>query len=76
MNVSATVAEKVRNELSRLDEMEVMVDGKPVKPSTCYYFGSSPLHVLYNLNCPDKLKEIIQDIIQKHVVTDENGSHQ
>jgi hypothetical protein len=75
MDVSPVIAEKIKNELARLDEMEMMLDGKPVKPSSCYYFGSSPVHVLYNINCPDQLKHTIENIIQRYLSQDEGSSY-
>jgi hypothetical protein len=75
MNVSKENVEKLQEELLKLDTTNVVVNGKFIKPSSCYYLGSQPLHVLYNTNCPDTLKEIIDDIITKYSAKDEDGSH-
>lgn len=58
--------EMVKAELMQLDKENVLVDGKELKPSNCYYFGSNPLHVLYNTNCPESLKEKIETILEKY----------
>ena len=41
--------------------------GKMVKPSNCYYFEGNPAHILFNTNCPDSLKEKIENIVQKYI---------
>lgn len=63
--------EMVKAELMQLDEKNVLVDGKELRPSNCYYFGSNPLHILYNTNCPESLKEKIEHILEKYSDTDE-----
>ncbi len=59
--------ERIKAELSELDHEMVKADGVHLKPSQCYHFGSDPLHVLFNTNCPDELKQKVQDIISRHV---------
>lgn len=59
--------ERIKAELSELDREMVKADGILLKPSQCYHFGADPLHVLFNTNCPDDLKQKVQDIISRHV---------
>jgi hypothetical protein len=59
--------ERIKAELSELDREMVTADGILLKPSQCYHFGSDPLHVLFNTNCPDELKQKVQDIISRHI---------
>ena len=66
----------VKAELMLLDNYDLFVDGKHLKPSNCYYYSSSPLHVLYNTNCPDSLKEKIEDILEKYSVPAEEDIDQ
>ena len=59
--------ERIKSELSQLDLEMVEADGVQLKPSQCYHFGIDPLHVLFNTNCPDELKQKVQDIISRHM---------
>ena len=65
----------IKNELEELDKELLELQGKKVKPSTCYYFESNPAHILFNTNCPDSLKEKIQGILHKYI-SDESGSQE
>jgi hypothetical protein len=58
---------RVKAELNELDRELVDVDGKQLKPSQCYHFDVSPLHVLFNTNCPDSLKQKVQAILSKYI---------
>ncbi len=61
------------NELNELDNQMIMVDGSLLKPSQCYHFETDPLHLLFNTNCPDTLKQKVTQIIHKHVPDYESG---
>ena len=52
--------------LQKLDKDTVMLDGKLVKPSTCYRLAGNPPAVIYNTNCPEDLMEKIESILQEH----------
>ena len=59
--------EKIKAELTMLDREMVEADGVQLKPSQCYHFEVNPLHVLFNTNCPDELKQKVQEIISRHI---------
>jgi hypothetical protein len=59
--------DKIKAELTELDNSLVEIDGRKLKPSNCYYFEANPAHILYNTNCPQILKEKIDRIILKYV---------
>ena len=59
--------EKIKAELTKLDREMVEADGVQLKPSQCYHFEVDPLHVLFNTNCPDELKQKVQEIISMHI---------
>ena len=59
--------ERLQYELGELDRELIHVEGKMLKPSQCFRVGLDPLHVLFNTNCPDTLKEKIQSILSKHI---------
>lgn len=66
---------KLKAELEGLDMAYVEVEGKQVKPSSCYYFGDSPAHILYNTNCPEMLRHTIEDILQKYITDDDEQGY-
>ena len=59
--------ERIKAALSELDRETVDADGIRLKPSQCYHFESDPMHVLFNTNCPDALRQKVQDIISRHI---------
>ena len=71
--VNEAIIERVKYELSELDRELVEVDGKHLKPSQCYHFDIDPLHVLFNTNCPDSLRQTVEAILSKHLPPDENS---
>ena len=72
--LSPQIMEKIRNELLELDSDLVDVDGRQLKPSQCYRFETDPLHVMFNTNCPDKLRDRVEEIIAKYTSDHESGT--
>ena len=70
--VDVSMINLIRAELSLLDNDLVEVDGNQLKPSQCYRFELDPLHVLFNTNCPDHLREKVESILFKYVSADED----
>jgi hypothetical protein len=68
--------ETLVNELKELDKDLVEVDGNRLKPSQCYHFETDPAHMLFNLNCPEALKEKIQGLLSKYLPEYESRSSQ
>jgi len=66
--------EKMKRELGELERQFVNIDGKKIKPSQCYRFDVDPVHLLFNTNCPESLKQKIQAIISKYTRIDESYS--
>ncbi len=58
--------EKLQEELAALDAAEVEVNGQLLRPSQCYFLQTDPLHILFNTNCPDSLREMVNHIVQRH----------
>lgn len=69
-----TSLEILENELKALDQAWVAVDGVMLKPSQCYRFETDPLHVMFNTNCPDELKQRVEAILNKHIHPHESGA--
>jgi hypothetical protein len=74
--LSNSIIENIKADLSELDRIEVDVEGRQLKPSQCYRFGLNPVHVLFNTNCPDDLKEKVRAILSKYIPDHENHSPQ
>jgi hypothetical protein len=66
--------EKIVSELDDLDKELVTIDGTVLKPSQCYHFETNPVHMLYNTNCPDALKQKIQAILDKYLASHESST--
>jgi hypothetical protein len=61
-----TLYKKVMAELLELDKEIIEIDGKRLKPSQCYHLSFDPVHLLFNTNCPDALKEKILSIFKRY----------
>jgi hypothetical protein len=70
--LNSDLVNKLKAELNELDRELVIIDGKRFKPSQCFRFDPDPMHVLFNTNCPDSLKERINAIIAKYSPPDES----
>ena len=57
---------KVMDELQQLEKEYVDANGIKLRPSQCYRIGKKPFHILYNTNCPDSLKQRIDDIVSRY----------
>jgi hypothetical protein len=66
MPIRHDIVTKIHAELSELDRELATIDGKVLKPSQCFRFSPEPMHVLFNTNCPDSLKEKVNAIIAKY----------
>ena len=60
--------ELLKEELAKLDHACVEVDGVELRPSQCYHIETDPLHVLFNENCPESLKEKIERLLKAYSV--------
>jgi hypothetical protein len=64
--LSPETIERLRAELQDLDRFLVEIDGVKLKPSQCYRFDVDPMHVLFNTNCPEGLRNKIESILFKY----------
>ena len=69
-----TTLKTLEQELAALDNDLVQVDGTLLKPSQCFHFEADPLHLLFNTNCPDSLKQKVEAIVGKHIPSYESGA--
>lgn len=56
----------ILSELRKLDNESVMVRGKKMRPSQCYRLGLNPVHLMFNTNCPDTLKQKLRELLAKY----------
>jgi hypothetical protein len=63
----------IQQELNQLDETLVLLENKLVKPSQCYHYSASPVHVLYNTNCPEDLGAKVEAILLKYTTSNEDS---
>lgn len=72
-NIDPTALYQLKSELADLDREWIDIGGAQLRPSQCFYLEADPLHVLFNTNCPDELKQKVQTILSKYI-PDESGS--
>jgi hypothetical protein len=56
------------HELEVIEEAVVVLGDVELKPSQCFHIESDPPHVLFNENCPESLKERINEILRRYGV--------
>lgn len=54
-------------ELQELDKETIQIDGGVLIASQCYRFETDPVHMMYNTNCPDSLKQRIESILIRYL---------
>ena len=69
-----SLIERMKSELRELDNDAIEIEGKTLKPSQCYRMEMDPVHIMFNTNCPESLKEKIENILAKYLRTDEGSS--
>ena len=69
-----SLIQRLKVELGELERDMINIDGKMMKPSQCYHLDLDPVHVLFNTNCPDTLRDKIQTILSKHLKPGETGA--
>ena len=74
--LNPAIIEQLKLELNALDRDLVEIDGIRLKPSQCYRFEVDPVHVMFNTNCPDSLKQKVETILSKHLKPDESNTPQ
>lgn len=72
-HIDPTALYQLKSELADLDRDWIEIEGARLKPSQCFHLGTDPVHVLFNTNCPDSLRERVQTILSKYI-PDESGA--
>ena len=58
--------DNLRDDLDQLNKDWRDIEGSPLSASQCYHFESDPPHFLFNLNCPDNLRQELNSLLFKH----------
>ena len=56
----------LRDDLDLLNKDWRNIEGSPLSANQCYHFETDPPHFLFNLNCPDNLRQELNDLLLKH----------
>lgn len=65
--VDSAIIDAIKKELNGLEDQLLEINGKQFKPSQCYRFGTNPVHILFNTNCPAELKQKVNAIINRYL---------
>jgi hypothetical protein len=58
--------DSLRDDLDLLNKEWRHIEGTPLSATQCYHFETDPPHFLFNLNCPDNLRQELNDLLLKH----------
>jgi hypothetical protein len=58
--------DSLRDDLDQLNKDWRDIEGNPLSANQCYHFESDPPHFLFNLNCPDNLRQELNSLLLKH----------
>jgi len=58
--------DKIKQELAQLDQEMVEIEGVSMKAGNCFHFSTDPVHLLFNTNCPESLKDKVTGIVRKY----------
>ena len=60
------IDDKIKQELVQFDQEMIEIEGATMKASDCFHFSTDPIHLLFNTNCPQSLKDRITNIVRKY----------
>jgi hypothetical protein len=73
MDILKQSIDSLREELDALNRDWRDLEGTELSASQCYHFETDPPHFLYNLNCPDGLRQKLEALLHKHFPANENS---
>jgi hypothetical protein len=65
--------DSLRDDLDLLNKEWRDIKGSLLSANQCYHFESDPPHFLYNMNCPDTLRQQLNNLLLKHFPEHENS---
>ena len=73
MDILKQRLDSLRDELDLLNKEWRDIKGSKLSANQCYHFETDPPHLLFNLNCPDTLRQKLQSLLSKHFPEYESG---
>ena len=58
--------DNLRDDLDLLNKEWRDIEGNPLSANQCYHFETDPPHFLFNMNCPDGLRQKLNGLLLKH----------
>jgi hypothetical protein len=58
--------DRLRDDLDLLNKEWRDIKGSSLSANQCYHLETDPPHFLFNLNCPDNLRQELNDLLFKH----------
>jgi hypothetical protein len=58
--------DQLREDLDTLNREWRDIEDSQLSASQCYHFETDPPHFLFNLNCPEALKQRLKEILQRY----------
>jgi len=75
MAIPKLIINQLQADLEALEkQFSLSFEGRSIKMRDCYFLGTDPLHVLFNTNCPDDLREEINALIAKYISYENRSS--
>jgi len=56
----------LRDDLDLLNKEWRDIEGSSLSASQCYHFETDPPHFLFNENCPEALRQLLNNLLLKH----------
>jgi hypothetical protein len=66
MDLFKTPIDSLRDDLDHLNKEWRDIEGSPLSASQCYHFETDPPHFLFNVNCPESLRKMLNMLLIKH----------
>lgn len=58
--------DQLREDLDTLNRDWMNLEGSDLSAAQCYHLETSPPHILFNMNCPESLREKLKAILHKY----------
>ena len=58
----------IMDAMDKLSQATIDVNGIKLEACNCYHYSLNPVHVLFNDNCPESLKQHIKQIFEENNV--------
>ena len=66
--------DQLRDDLDMLNREWMDIAGSNLSATQCYHLETNPPHFLFNMNCPDTLRQKLTGILHKYFPKNENSA--